>query len=123
MSMSACNRGAAGVVIDGWSRDTPGILALGFPCFSRGRYGQDQRTRGTVVDFRCPVRIGGVEVRPGDPIFGDLDGVVVIPREIETEVFQGAWVESPWREARVRGHQGWHERAGSVGPLRHLLTR
>jgi regulator of RNase E activity RraA len=94
MSMSACNRGAAGVVIDGWSRDTPGILALGFPCFSRGRYGQDQRTRGTVVDFRCPVRIGGVEIRPGDPIFGDLDGVVVIPREIETEVFQGAWVKA-----------------------------
>ena len=37
MTMSARNRGATGVVIDGWSRDTPGILALGFPCFSRGR--------------------------------------------------------------------------------------
>jgi regulator of RNase E activity RraA len=94
MSMSAQNRGAAGVVIDGWSRDTPGILALGFPCFSRGRYAQDQRTRGKVIDFRCPVRIGGVDIRPGDAIFGDLDGVVVIPREIETEVFQGAWVKA-----------------------------
>ena len=41
MNMSARTRGAAGVVIDGWSRDTPGILALGFPCFSRGRYAQD----------------------------------------------------------------------------------
>ena len=90
MSTSARNRGAAGVVIDGWSRDTPGILALGFPCFSRGRYAQDQRTRGTVVDFRCSVRIGGVDIRPGDVIFGDLDGVVVIPRELETEVFDGA---------------------------------
>ena len=94
MSLSAQNRGAAGVVIDGWSRDTPGILALGFPCFSRGRYAQDQRTRGTVVDFRCPVRIGGVDIRPGDAIFGDLDGVVVIPREIETDVFQGAWAKA-----------------------------
>lgn len=94
MSMSARNRAAAGVVIDGWSRDTPGILTLGFPCFSRGRYAQDQRTRGTVVDFRCPVRIGGVDIRPGDAIFGDLDGVVVIPREIETEVFNGAWAKA-----------------------------
>jgi regulator of RNase E activity RraA len=91
MTMSARNRGATGVVIDGWSRDTAGILAVGFPCFSRGRYAQDQRTRGTVVDFRCPVRIGSVDIRPGDAIFGDLDGVVVIPREIETEVFEGAW--------------------------------
>jgi regulator of RNase E activity RraA len=100
MSMSARNRGAAGVVIDGWSRDTPGILALGFPCFSRGRYAQDQRTRGTVVDFRCAVRIGGVDVRPGDIVFGDIDGVVVIPREIETEVFNGAW-EKAHGEKRV----------------------
>jgi regulator of RNase E activity RraA len=91
MTMSARNRVATGVVIDGWSRDTAGILALGFPCFSRGRYAQDQRTRGTVVDFRCSVRIGSVDIRPGDAIFGDLDGVVVIPREIETEVFEGAW--------------------------------
>jgi regulator of RNase E activity RraA len=81
MTMSARNRGAAGVVINGWSRDTPGILAVRFPCFSRGRYAQDQRTRGTVVDFRCPVRIGSVDIRPGDAIFGDMDGVVVIPRE------------------------------------------
>lgn len=100
MSMSARNRGASGVVIDGRSRDTPGILALGFPCFSRGRYAQDQRTRGTVVDFRCSVRIGAVDVRPGDAIFGDLDGVVVIPREIETEVFEGAW-EKAHGEKRV----------------------
>ena len=91
MTMSARNRGATGVVIDGWSRDTSGILAVGFPCFSRGRYAQDQRTRGTVVDFRCAVRIGSVDIRPGDAIFGDLDGVVVIPRETETEVFEGAW--------------------------------
>jgi regulator of RNase E activity RraA len=100
MSVSARNRAAAGVVIDGWSRDTPGILALGFPCFSRGRHAQDQRTRGTVVDFRCPVRIGDVDVRPGDVVFGDLDGVVVIPRELEREVFNGAW-EKAQGEKRV----------------------
>ena len=65
--MSARNRGATGVVIDGRSRDTPGILALGFPCFSRRRYAQDQRTRGTVVDFRCPSRSAASTSAPAMP--------------------------------------------------------
>lgn len=90
--MSACarNRGAAGAVVDGWSRDTRGILAMGFPCFSFGRFAQDQRPRGKVIDFRCRIQIGAVQIRPGDVIFGDLEGVVVIPREIEGEVFTQA---------------------------------
>ena len=51
MSTAARIRGAAGAVLDGWSRDTAGILRLGFPVFSHGRYAQDQRPRGKVVDF------------------------------------------------------------------------
>jgi len=90
MSTCARNRGAAGAVVNGWSRDTRGIIALDFPCFSFGRYAQDQRPRGKVIDFRCPLRIGAVEVNPGDIIFGDLDGVVVVPREMEAEVFERA---------------------------------
>jgi regulator of RNase E activity RraA len=100
MATCAGNRGATGVVIDGWSRDTRGVLAVDLPCFSRGRYAQDARTRGTVVDFRCRVRIGAVEIAPGDVIFGDLDGVVVIPREMEVEVLTGAW-EKASGEKRV----------------------
>jgi regulator of RNase E activity RraA len=91
MSTCARNRGAAGAVVNGWSRDTRGILALNFPCFSFGRYAQDQRPRGKVIDFRCRLQIGAVEVRPGDIIFGDLDGIVVIPRKMEKEVFTRAW--------------------------------
>ncbi len=90
MSTAARNRGAAGAVLDGWSRDTRGILALGFPCFSRGRFAQDQRVRGKVVDFRCPVRIGDVTIRPGDIVFGDLDGVVIVPQAAADEVFSAA---------------------------------
>lgn len=100
MTMCALNRGAAGALLDGWSRDTPGVLALDFPCFARGRYAQDQRTRGTVIDFRCRTRIGSVDIRPGDILFGDLDGVVVVPREMETEVFTAAW-EKAHGEKRV----------------------
>lgn len=88
MSTCAKNRGAAGAVVDGWSRDTRGILQLGFPCFSHGRYAQDQRPRGKVVDFRCRIQIGAVVIRPGDVLFGDLEGVVVIPKEVEADAFR-----------------------------------
>lgn len=90
MSTAARNRGAAGAVLDGYSRDTRGILALDFPTFSYGRYAQDQRVRGKVIDFRCSIEIQGVSVRPGDLVFGDLDGVCVIPREAEDEILHEA---------------------------------
>lgn len=90
MSTAARNRGAAGAVVNGWSRDTKGILELGFPTFSYGRYAQDQRPRGKVIDFRCTIEIDGVTVAPGDIVFGDLDGVCVVPRSIEVDVFERA---------------------------------
>jgi len=83
--------GAAGAVVDGYSRDTPGILALDFPCFSYGSYAQDQEPRGKVVDYRIPIRCGQVLVEPGDIIFGDQDGVCVIPKSVEQEVLEKAF--------------------------------
>jgi regulator of RNase E activity RraA len=91
MSTAAGNRGAAGAVVDGYSRDTRGILNLNFPTFSHGRYAQDQRVRGKVIDLRCTIQIGAVRIAPGDIIFGDMDGVCVVPRAIETEVIEAAW--------------------------------
>ncbi|MEP6805614.1 MAG: RraA family protein [Flavobacterium sp.] len=80
--------GAAGAVVDGYSRDTKGILDLGFPSFSYGRYSQDQAPRGKVIDFRVPIEIKGVKINSGDIIVGDIDGVCVVPQEIEAEVFR-----------------------------------
>jgi len=100
MSMAATNRGAVGAVVNGYSRDTKGILAQNFACFSMGRYSQDQRPRGKVVDFRCTIKFGDVTVRPSDIVFGDLDGVCVVPKEIETEVFTQAF-EKARGEKRV----------------------
>lgn len=100
MSMAARNRGATGAVVNGYSRDTRGILAQDFPCFSMGRYAQDQRPRGKVVDFRCRIRCGEVSVCPGDIIFGDLDGVCIVPRAIEADVFVQA-LEKASGEKRV----------------------
>jgi regulator of RNase E activity RraA len=90
MSTRAVKLGAAGAVVDGYHRDTRGILQLGFPTFSYGAYAQDQAPRGKVIDFRVPLELGGVRVMPGDSIFGDLDGVCVIPRAAEEEVFRKA---------------------------------
>jgi len=100
MSTCAMNQGAVGAVVDGYSRDTKGILQLNFPTFSHGRYAQDQRPRGKVIDFRCSIKFGNVMVKPGDIVFGDMDGVCVIPREIEKEVLQGAF-EKATGEKRV----------------------
>lgn len=82
---------AAGAVVNGFHRDTKGILELNFPCFSYGRYAQDQAPRGKVIDYRVPIEMDGVRINPGDIIFGDLDGVLVIPKEIEVEVIQKAY--------------------------------
>lgn len=80
--------GAAGAVVDGYSRDTKGILELNFPSFSYGRYAQDQAPRGKVIDFRVPIEMNGVRINPGDIIIGDIDGVCVVPKEYEEEVFR-----------------------------------
>lgn len=86
MSTAAHARGAAGAVLAGYTRDTNGILEMNFPVFCYGSYAQDQRGRGRVVDFRIPLEIHGVKVNPGDIVFGDIDGVVILPQEIETTV-------------------------------------
>lgn len=90
MSTRAMVLGARGAVVNGYLRDTKGILSLGFPTFSHGRYAQDQSPRGKVVDFRTPIDMGKVRINPGDIIFGDIDGVCVIPQEVEEDVIIGA---------------------------------
>jgi regulator of RNase E activity RraA len=101
MSTRARQLGATGAVLNGYSRDTKAILNLNFPTFSWGRYGQDAGPRYKVVDFRITVEIGGVLVRPGDIVFGDLDGVLVVPKEAEEEIFHKA-VEKARGEKLVR---------------------
>lgn len=88
MSTRALHCGAVGAVVNGYSRDTRGILRLGFPTFSWGRYAQDQGARGKVIDYRCPITLGPVRIEPGDILFGDLDGVCVVPRAAEQEILR-----------------------------------
>lgn len=90
MSTRAIKLGAAGAVLHGYSRDTNEILELNFPTFSYGGYAQDQGPRGKVVDYRVPIELEGIKVTPGDIIYGDRDGVLVVPQEVAEEAFSGA---------------------------------
>lgn len=90
MSVRARKLGASGAVLNGYSRDTKAVLELNFPTFSFGPYGQDSAPRYKVVDYRVPVEIGGVRIRPGDIIFGDIDGVLAVPSTAVEEVFSRA---------------------------------
>ena len=101
MTVAARSRGAVGAVVDAYHRDTPMVIAQSFPVFSRGRYAQDSGPRTKVVDYRSPIEIDGVWVAPGDLVFGDLDGVVIVPRRHEEEVIEKA-LEKASRENEVR---------------------
>jgi regulator of RNase E activity RraA len=119
MSTRAMKLGAAGAVMDGYSRDTRGILRLGFPTFSCGSYAQDQRLRGRVIDYRCAIEFSnGVVVEPGDIVFGDIDGVVIVPRRDERATIEAA-LEKVRGENRVReaieGGMSTLEAFGSFG--------
>ena len=101
MTTRAMHLKAAGAVLDGYSRDTPEILEAGFPVFSLGGYAQDQGPRGKVIDYRVGIVINGVRIAPGDIVFGDLDGVLVIPRAAEEEAIRRA-LEKASTENQVR---------------------
>jgi regulator of RNase E activity RraA len=90
MTIRARKLGAAGSVLNGYLRDTRAVLSLDFPAFCWGSYAQDSAPRYKVVDFRIAVEIGSVRVSPGDFLFGDIDGVCVVPAKVATEVFTKA---------------------------------
>jgi regulator of RNase E activity RraA len=79
--------GAVGAVVNGYARDTRAVLKMGFPVFAFGSFGQDSGPRYKVYDYRVPVEVGQARIEPGDILFGDIDGVCVIPARAEVEVF------------------------------------
>jgi 4-hydroxy-4-methyl-2-oxoglutarate aldolase len=90
MSTISKNKGVAGCVCDSQVRDCVKIIEMNFPVFYAGIRPLDSKGRGLVIDYDVPIQCGGVLVNPGDLIFSDFDGIVVVPREIEHEVFHRA---------------------------------
>ncbi|MGI6506889.1 MAG: RraA family protein [Saccharofermentanales bacterium] len=88
MAATVKRRGAVGAVIDGFMRDTKQVLEQDFPVYSMGRDAQGSLYRNQVIRYGCPVEINNIKINPGDIIFADIDGVVVIPQEIEEEAIR-----------------------------------
>ena len=91
LSTAALNQGCVGAVIDGAVRDVNKMKAMEFPVFARATSIYDSKHRQRVVDFDVPVEIDGVRFSPGDLVFADIDGVVVVPQQIEGELVRSAW--------------------------------
>ena len=88
LSTAATARGARGAIVDGLVRDVRKIEELGFPVFAAGIKPVDSMGRGIVTAYNLPVECGEVLVHPGDFVFADFDGVVVIPRAMVSEVIE-----------------------------------
>ncbi len=93
LSTASRVRGATGALMDGLVRDVRAIRAMGFPVFHGGIGPLDSRGRGKVMAVDVAIECGGVKVAPGDLIFGDADGVVVVPRAIEAAVLAAAYAK------------------------------
>ena len=91
MSTIAKRNGAVGAICDSMIRDCNKIIEMGFPVFYKGIRPVDSLGRGKVMAYDVPVRCGDVLVNPGDIVFADFDGVVVIPKNVEDETIQKAY--------------------------------
>src|SRR4029077_4360843 len=90
LSTASRAHGAVGAVIDGLTRDVARILAMDFPVFAAGFSPLDSKGRLDGSAFGRPIQIGTCLIRPGDWIFGDVDGVVVVPAELAAQAFPRA---------------------------------
>ncbi|MFO1311506.1 MAG: RraA family protein [Burkholderiales bacterium] len=96
LSTAARARGASGCLTDGFVRDVKFIRKMGFPVFHGGIAPLDSKGRGMVAEIDVPIHCGGVAVAPGDLVVGDADGVIVVPRAVESVALDKAF-------AKVRG--------------------
>ena len=101
LSTAAKNGGCVGAIVDGATRDIAKIRPMNFPVFARGTSVYDSLNRQRAIDLDITVEIGGVKFAPGDLVFADLDGIVVVPQEVEAEVIQRAW-DKVHTENRIR---------------------
>lgn len=91
LSTASRNTGCVGAIVDGAARDIAKIRQMGFQVFARGTSVYDSQNRQRVIDLDIPVEIAGVRFSPGDLVFADLDGVVVVPQAVEAEAIRRAW--------------------------------
>jgi len=91
LSTAAKARGSAGAIMDGCVRDVKAIRSMNYPVFHGGIGPLDTKGRATITSIDVPVICAGVAVSSGDLVFGDADGVVVVPQAVEREVLRLAF--------------------------------
>lgn len=91
LTTAAMNQGCVGAIVDGAIRDVAKIRKMDFPIFARSTCVYDSLNRQRVVDVDIPVELDGVAFHPGDLVFADEDGVVVVPQIVESEAIRRAW--------------------------------
>ena len=116
LSTAARARGAAGCLTDGYVRDIRAIRRMGFPVFHAGIAPLDSKGRGKVAEIDVPIACAGVRVTPGDLVFGDADGVVVVPQAVEANVLDRAF-------AKVRGENRTREELEQGAKLADVFAR
>jgi regulator of RNase E activity RraA/CMP-N-acetylneuraminic acid synthetase len=109
----ALRSGAVGAVIDGTTRDTADVRALGFPVYARASHCNDIKFEGTLKSMNRPITIGGVQVCNDDVVFADEDGVIVVPHARWDEVEAVAW-EVMGNEARIRMYAAQGRDVGAI---------
>jgi 4-hydroxy-4-methyl-2-oxoglutarate aldolase len=90
LSTAALNSGCVGAIVDGQVRDLAKMRELGFPVKAKGCNVYDSKNRQMVIKIDVPVQIGSVVFSPGDLVFCDEDGIVVVPQEVEQEAIHMA---------------------------------
>jgi regulator of RNase E activity RraA len=107
LSTIAQQNGSVGCVCDSQIRDCVRIIEMGYPVYYTGIRPLDSMGRGRVMAYDVPIRCGDVLVHPGELVFADYDGIVVIPREVEQQVLElahdKAGKESLTRQALLEG--------------------
>lgn len=116
LSTAARARGAAGCLTDGLVRDIKAIRKMRFPVFHGGIGPLDSKGRGKVVEINAPIEVARVRVEPGDLVVGDADGVVIVPRAVESEAVARAL-------AKVEGEDATRMELERGDKLRDVFAR
>jgi len=90
MTMASKRRGCRGAIVDGGVRDTDKVLEQQFPVFCKYRTSNGMLGRFRMIGWQMPIKLGNVMIYPGDVVFGDVDGVIVVPRHLACDVLQKA---------------------------------
>jgi 4-hydroxy-4-methyl-2-oxoglutarate aldolase len=90
MSTAARERGCTGAVVDGGVRDLDFINAMEYPVFAKFKCSASSVGRWDIREYQIPIRVGQTVIYPGDFIFGDIDGVVVVPQKLTMEILDKA---------------------------------